>query len=57
MPKFQLGGGYSATEKVTKYQEMPKFQWGGGYSATEKSKCQVSDNFHFRGGGVFCIAE
>ena len=60
MPKFHFrggGGGYSATEKVTKYQEMPKFQWGGGILQLKSQSAKISDNFHFRGGGVFCIAE
>ena len=54
---FPEGGGYSATGKVTKYQDLPKYEFSGrgGYSATEKSqstkKCLNSR------GGVFCIAE
>ena len=50
MPKFQ-GGGYSATGKVTKYQDLPKYEFsgeGGGYSATGKvTKYQDLPKYEF----------
>ena len=48
------GEGYSATGKVTKYEDLPKYEFsqGGGYSATEKSQStKIYLNMNFPGGG------
>ena len=48
------GGGYSATGKVTKYQDLPKYEFskvrGGGNLQLKSQSAKISDNF--QGGGI-----
>ena len=58
------GGGYSATEKVTKYQDLPKYEfssgggWGGGILQLKKSQStNIYLNMNFPEWGGYSATE
>ena len=53
LPKFQLGGGYSETEKSQSAKICLNFNFGGVFWNWKVTKCQDLPKFQFGGGGLF----